>query len=89
MKNVAFCQSCSMPMLSSQLLGTEKDGSKNQEYCKYCYKDGSFTQPQATLQEMITQVICQMENMHMDLKIIDKTVELLPQLKRWQFVNSN
>ncbi len=27
-----FCQSCGMP-LSPEVLGTEKDGSKNEEYC--------------------------------------------------------
>lgn len=23
--------------------GTEADGSKNEEYCQYCYADGHFT----------------------------------------------
>ena len=34
-----FCQSCGMP-LNPEVLGTEKDGSKNEEYCTYCYADG-------------------------------------------------
>ena len=37
-----FCQSCGMP-LSPEILGTNADGSKNEEYCIYCYKDGAFT----------------------------------------------
>ena len=37
-----FCQSCGMP-LNPEVLGTEKDGSKNEEYCTYCYADGHFT----------------------------------------------
>jgi hypothetical protein len=86
MKNETYCQSCSLPLVSTQLLGTEKDGSKNQEYCKYCYQEGSFTHPQTTLTEMISQVINQMENMHMDSKIIKQTVSILPDLKRWQSV---
>jgi len=33
-----FCQSCGMP-LNPEVLGTEKDGSKNEEYCTYCYAE--------------------------------------------------
>jgi hypothetical protein len=84
MKNEAYCQSCSMPLVNRQLLGTEKDGSKNHDYCKYCYQNGAFTNPKSTLGEMITSVIAQMETMHMDAKLIDRTVSSLPHLKRWQ-----
>lgn len=31
-----FCQSCGMPMGTVDLYGTETDGSKNADYCKYC-----------------------------------------------------
>ena len=46
-----FCQSCGMP-LTDEVLGTNADGSKNEEYCMYCYKDGKFTQ-ECTMDEMI------------------------------------
>ena len=48
-----FCQSCSMPISQPDLPGTETDGSKSEEYCIYCYRDGEFTQPDATLEQMI------------------------------------
>ena len=48
-----FCQSCGMP-LNPEVLGTEKDGSKNEEYCTYCYADGHFT-VECTMDEMINQ----------------------------------
>lgn len=38
-----FCQSCGMPMGAADLYGTETDGSKNTDYCKYCYEHGAFT----------------------------------------------
>ena len=38
-----FCQSCGMPLQKNEELGTNHDGSKNEEYCCYCYKDGAFT----------------------------------------------
>jgi hypothetical protein len=42
-----------MPIGEPDLQGTEADGSKSQKYCVYCYKDGEFTQPDATLEGMI------------------------------------
>jgi len=38
-----FCQSCGMPMNKDpENGGTNADGTKNNEYCSYCYKDGTF-----------------------------------------------
>ena len=42
-KDIKFCQSCGMP-LTDEVLGTNADGSKNEDYCTYCYKDGKFLQ---------------------------------------------
>ena len=46
-----FCQSCGMP-LTDEILGTNADGSKNEDYCIYCFKDGAFT-GDFTMEEMI------------------------------------
>lgn len=35
-----FCQSCGMP-LTNEILGTNSDGSPNEEYGIYCYKASS------------------------------------------------
>ena len=40
--NNKICQSCSMPIESNDLLGKNKDGSVNNDYCKYCYDNGEF-----------------------------------------------
>lgn len=37
-----ICQSCGMPIISDEQLGTNKDGSTSQDYCKYCFTDGEF-----------------------------------------------
>jgi hypothetical protein len=39
-----FCQSCGMTLTNNDLLGTNADGTSNDEYCCYCFKDGKFTQ---------------------------------------------
>ena len=47
-----FCQSCTLPIDNIDDRGSEKDGSKSDIYCKYCYKDGAFTDPGMTLERM-------------------------------------
>ncbi|MCL2650396.1 MAG: zinc ribbon domain-containing protein [Candidatus Azobacteroides sp.] len=44
-KQNKFCQSCGMPMSKDdpQGGGTNADGSKNTQYCSYCYQNGEFT----------------------------------------------
>ena len=37
-----ICQCCGMP-LDDTVIGTDKDGSLNEDYCKWCYADGSYT----------------------------------------------
>ena len=40
--NNKLCQSCGMPITLDTQLGTNIDGSINDDYCKYCYLDGEF-----------------------------------------------
>ena len=49
--NQAFCQCCGMPM-TGELHGTNAGGGRNEDYCKYCFKDGAFTF-QGSMEEMI------------------------------------
>ena len=84
-----FCQSCGMP-LTEEILGTEADGSKNQEYCIYCYKDGAFT-GDFTMEEMVdfcSQFVDEYnKNTGQNLSREEyKAVlrQFYPSLKRWQ-----
>lgn len=83
-----FCQSCGMP-LTEEILGTNADGSKNEDYCIYCYKDGAFT-GNFTMEEMAEY--CSMfveeynKNTGKHLTACEYKEELLryyPALKRW------
>ena len=38
--NKLICQCCGMP-LEDEIIGRNKDGSMNEEYCKWCYADGT------------------------------------------------
>lgn len=37
-----FCQCCGMP-LDDEIIGRNADGSLNEDYCKWCYADGTYT----------------------------------------------
>ncbi|MBR3586500.1 MAG: helix-turn-helix domain-containing protein [Oscillospiraceae bacterium] len=37
-----ICQCCGMPMEDS-IISREKDGTMNEEYCQWCYADGTYT----------------------------------------------
>ena len=81
-----ICQSCSMPLTDESLLGTEKDGSKNHEYCKYCYQNGSFVNEGITVDQMSSFIQQKMKEMHIDSEVTSKAVNVLPYLKRWRKV---
>ncbi|MBE6908107.1 MAG: helix-turn-helix domain-containing protein [Ruminococcaceae bacterium] len=36
------CQCCGMPLFEDSSISREPDGSFNEEYCKWCYADGTF-----------------------------------------------
>lgn len=89
-----FCQSCGMPMQTSDQFGTNKDGSLNHEYCCYCYKDGMFVQD-CTMDEMIDHCIRFLDefNSGSDTKFsraeaIAHMKEYFPHLKRWKKIKN-
>lgn len=47
-----YCQSCGMPMTEDAHFGTNADGSRSEDYCCYCFKNGAFQQD-CTMEEMI------------------------------------
>ncbi len=73
-----------MPLGDPAVLGSEKDGSPCHEYCKYCYQVGEFVNPNMSLNEMTSLVIDQMKKREIDQKIIEMSVSVLPNLKRWK-----
>lgn len=81
-----FCQSCGMPMNDADgLYGTNADGSKNKDYCKYCFENGAFTF-QGTMEEMIGICTPHMVAAHPDMsedEAKNAMRQWFPTLKRW------
>ena len=76
--------------LTDELLGTNTDGSKNEEYCIYCYKDGAFTSD-CTMDEMIEFCVQFVDEVNKNMpKPLTKEEykqmmrEFFPTLKRWK-----
>lgn len=85
-----ICQSCGMPMNEAEHFGTNKDGSKNEEYCVYCYKDGAFTK-NVMMDEMIESNLNFLDEYNKDAnkKLTKEEAraqmkEYFPTLKRWK-----
>ena len=38
-----ICQCCGMPLQEDDIVSRESDGSFNEDYCKWCYADGTYT----------------------------------------------
>ena len=79
------CQSCGMP-LDDGLFGTNKNKSLNEEFCKFCFKDGKFTKPNLKLNEAIELSV---EHLIKELKLNREEAEFLayktiPKLSRWK-----
>lgn len=82
MENKTICQSCGMPLDTEAVKGTEKNGLKSNEYCKYCYEDGVFKNPKMNLEDMENNVKNQMKRLELHEYAIQKAVNILPALKR-------
>ena len=85
MENAIICQSCGVPMTKSEDFGTNQDGSKNDEYCTYCFQNGVFTWPDATMEDMIGNLVEMSSQWGVTKEEAEKTArETLPMLKRWR-----
>lgn len=73
-----------MPLKSDNELGTEKDGKLNNDYCKYCYKDGEFIDKVDMNEyiEMCSKFGFQAGMTNEEMKAFCQ--KLFPTLKRWK-----
>ena len=71
---------------TTEMYGTNADGSKSGDYCKYCYENGAFT-ANVTMEEMIGICLPHMTaaNPGMSEEQARKMMrEFFPMLKRWK-----
>ncbi len=81
------CQSCGLP-ISEETKGTNRDQSKNEEYCRECFQDGKFTNQSLSLHELEMQLLEKAE-MHNEMTVeeAEQLRKIIPSLKRWRMNN--
>ncbi len=80
--------------LTNEILGTNTDGTLNEDYCIYCYKDGKFAQDM-TMEQMIdhcaqfTDEINKQSGQNLTQEQAkDMMRQFFPHLKRWKKIDS-
>lgn len=75
-----------MPLVENrELFGTERDGSPNEDYCVYCYKEGKFT-ADVGMEQMIEICLPHLIAAHEGMTEAKGRAimrEFFPKLKRW------
>ena len=81
-----FCQSCGMPMKKDPMQGgNNADGSKNPDYCCYCFQNGMFTSPEiCTAADMQKFCIGKIKEMGTSGFMAWLLTRSIPRLKRWK-----
>lgn len=80
-----MCQSCGMPFQKDEDYGTDKDGSRSENYCFHCFQKGRFLDDGITLLEKIEKNVKFGVRMGMPEDMARHMCEtILLKLKRWQ-----
>ncbi len=77
-----ICQCCGMP-LDDSLIGRNRDGSLNEDYCKWCFADGTYTY--SDMDDLIDVCIRHMANENFSEEQARAYMkQLLPTLDYWK-----
>jgi len=78
-----ICQCCGMPLSEDEVISKESDGTFNENYCKWCYADGTYTY--SNMDELIDVCVGQMANKDFPEEQARAYMkQLLPTLDYWQ-----
>lgn len=81
-----FCQSCAMPLTKPEDFGTDRAGYRVNDFCRHCFADGAFTDPDVSMGAMLDRCVTVMA----EQKIMPAPqarallADVLPRLKRWR-----
>jgi len=83
--NNKFCQSCGMPFDEGHkdCIAKEKDGNDS-IYCVYCYKNGEFINPKATISDVVEIGVPHLAHKIGEKAAIAHLERFLPTLERWK-----
>ena len=86
MSNGPVCQSCGMPLKKDEDLGTNESGTKNNEFCHFCFQDGKFVDEGITMEEKIDSLvkIGKSKLSMTEEQAREMAQGIIPNLKRWK-----
>ena len=78
------CQSCALPLGKEADYGAESDGTKSEEYCTWCYPDGTFSGEESldAFIEHNAPYVAKGVGISQD-EAVSYLAVVLPTLKRW------
>lgn len=78
-----ICQCCGMPLEDDSIIGHNHDGTFNEDYCKWCYADGTYTYND--MDDLIEVCVKNMANEQFtDEQARSYLKEMLPKLDYWK-----
>ena len=78
-----ICQCCGMPIDDDEIIGHNSDGTLNEDYCKWCYEDGTYTY--SDMDDLIDVCAKNMANENFTEEQARAYMkELLPKLDYWK-----
>ena len=78
-----ICQCCGMPLEDDAIIGHNSDGTLNEDYCKWCYADGTYTY--SDMDELIDVCVKNMVNDHFsEAQARAYMKDILPKLNYWK-----
>lgn len=78
-----ICQCCGMPLEDDSIIGRDSDGALNEDYCKWCYADGTYTY--SDMDKLIDVCVKNMANENFtEEQARSYMKELLPKLDYWK-----
>jgi len=74
-----------MPLGKPEDFGTDKAGYRVNDYCRHCYADGAFTQPDVSMDEMLDFCVDIMDKQGVMPAAQARALltDVMPRLKRW------
>lgn len=78
-----ICQCCGMPLEDDEIISRDADGTLNEDYCKWCYADGTYTY--SNMDDLIDVCVGHMVNENFsEEQAREYMKQILPKLDYWK-----
>jgi hypothetical protein len=79
------CQSCAAAIVRPEDRGTDRRGQHVVSYCRRCYRDGEFVEPELTAERMALRVTTVLGLAGLNPMVVaNEVTALISRLDRWQ-----